>query len=288
MLSGSGSGKAAPNERKAVLEETLQMTRQDEKAKQAFSAVCPTICAPSQRDPRFLRLAQRHLGNPAKLSGYLDKIGSSGKYLLGLINDILEMARMEHGQVSLDYQRFDLRACVEECLSTFRIQAERENKKLLERFNVQSAAVLGDDFRIQQVLNNLLSNAFKFTPEQGEISLSVEQLDEGEYTHYKFVVTDTGIGMSPDFLKRFSSPMPGEMRFSNRQASGTGLGMSITKNLVTQMGGEIRVESTPGSGSAFTVILPLAPAGEVLEERETTAARELFSLKGRQILTGGG
>ena len=268
-----------------LLEETLQMTRQDEKAKQSFfSSMSHDMRTPLNAILGSCELAQRHLGNPAKLSGYLDKIGSSGKYLLGLINDILEMARMEHGQVSLDYQRFDLRACVEECLSTFRIQAERENKKLLERFNVQSAAVLGDDFRIQQVLNNLLSNAFKFTPEQGEISLSVEQLDEGEYTHYKFVVTDTGIGMSPDFLKRVFEPYAREMRFSNRQASGTGLGMSITKNLVTQMGGEIRVESTPGSGSAFTVILPLAPAGEVLEERETTAARELFSLKGRQIL----
>ena len=99
------------------------------------------------------------------------------------------------------------------------------------------------------MLNNLLSNAFKFTPEGGTVSLSVRQLDGGDYAKYQFVVSDTGIGMSPEFLERIFEPYARELRFSDRQAAGTGLGMSITKNLVAQMGGEIQVESAPGGAA---------------------------------------
>src|SRR5699024_60233 len=140
-------------------------------------------------------------------------------------------------------------ACVEACLGAFRVQAEREEKTLRETFQAERTVLLGDDFRIQQVLNNLLSNAFKFTPAHGTISLSVQQLDGGDYAHYRFVVSDTGIGMSPEFLARIYEPYAREMRFSDRQAAGTGLGMSITKQLVAQMGGEIQAESAPGAGS---------------------------------------
>ena len=215
---------------------------------------------------------------------YLDKIDGSGRYLLGLINDILEMARLEHGQVQLEYLQFDLKDCVEECLDAFRVQAEREGKILRNAFQAERTALLGDSFRIQQVLNNLLSNAFKFTPEHGTISLSVQQLDNGEHANYKFVISDTGIGMSPEFLERIYEPYAREMRFSDRQASGTGLGMSITKNLVAQMGGEIQAESTPGVGSTFTVILPLAAGQESAGTMKPSEEGGSFSMEGLRIL----
>ena len=261
------------------------MARQNEEAKQAFfRSMSHDMRTPLNAILGSSELARRHLEDSKRTAEYLDRIDSSGRYLLGLINDILEMARMEHGQVQLEHRQFDLRICVEECLSAFRIQAEREHKNLREEFQAERTALLGDDFRIQQVLNNLISNAFKFTPEQGTISLSVQQLDSGDYAKYKFVISDTGIGMSPEFLERIYEPYARELRFSDRQASGTGLGMSITKNLVVQMGGEIQVESAPGAGSTFTVILPLAAGKQPLQAAEKGEQTEPFSLEGLRIL----
>ena len=268
-----------------LLEESLQMARQNEASKQAFfRSMSHDMRTPLNAILGSSELARRHLEDPARTAGYLDRIDSSGRYLLGLINDVLEMARLEHGQVRLEHRQFDLRACVEECLGAFRIQAEREGKILGEEFQAECTALMGDPFRIQQVLNNLLSNAFKFTPEQGTISLSVLQLDSGDYTKYKFVISDTGIGMSPEFLEHIYEPYAREMRFSDRQASGTGLGMSITKNLVAQMGGEIHVESAPGAGSTFTVILPLAAGQEPAQTPEGGPRQGTFSLEGLRVL----
>ena len=268
-----------------LLEESLQMARQNEDAKQAFfRSMSHDMRTPLNAILGSSELARRHLEDPAQTAGYLDRIDSSGRYLLGLINDILEMARMEHGQVQLEHRQFDLRECVEECLGAFRIQAERERKTLREEFQAERIALLGDDFRIQQVLNNLLSNAFKFTPEHGTVSLSVQQLDSGERANYKFVIADTGIGMSPEFLEHIYEPYARELRFSDRQASGTGLGMSITKNLVAQMGGEIQVESAPGAGSTFTVILPLAAGEEPDHAARPAEQRGPFSLEGLRVL----
>ena len=170
-------------------------------------------------------------------------------------------------------------------METFRVQAETQKKHLEERFSAVQTQLMGDSFRIQQILNNLLSNAFKFTPEGGSVSLSVDQLESGEHTQYKFVVSDTGIGMSPEFLQRIFEPYAREMRFSERQAAGTGLGMSITKSLVAQMGGEIQVESSPGQGSIFTVVLPFAAAEEpqTAPEKQTAQPAPL-SLEGLHLL----
>ena len=225
-------------------------------------------------------------------AGYLDRIDSSGRYLLGLINDILEMARVEHGQVQLESRPFDLRKCVDDCLAAFRMQAGREGKALRENFAAGPETVVGDERRIQQILNNLLSNAFKFTPAGGEITLSVRQTETGEYGRYEFTVADTGIGMSPEFLRRIFEPYAREMRFGDRAASGTGLGMSITRSLAALMGGEIQVESEPGKGSRFTVVLPLPsaepgqaePAAEAAARAAARPDAGAFTLEGLSLL----
>ena len=268
-----------------LLEESLQLARQNEESKQAFfRSMSHDMRTPLNAILGSSELARRHLEDPERTAGYLDRIDSSGRYLLGLINDILEMARMEHGQLPLEHHQFDLRECVEECLAAFRVQAERERKVLREDFQARTTALLGDPFRIQQILNNLLSNAFKFTPAGGLISLSVRQLDGGDYIKYQFVVSDTGIGMSQEFLERVFEPYARELRFSARQAAGTGLGMSITKSLVAQMGGEIRVESVPGQGSSFTVVLPLAADQEARSAPDRGPEPPPFSLKGLRLL----
>ena len=160
------------------------------------------------------------------------------------------MARVEHGQVQLESRPFDLRKCVDDCLAAFRMQAGREGKALRENFAAGPETVVGDERRIQQILNNLLSNAFKFTPAGGEITLSVRQTESGEYGRYEFTVADTGIGMSPEFLRRIFEPYAREMRFGDRAASGTGLGMSITRSLAALMAARYRWRASPGRAAA--------------------------------------
>ena len=276
-----------------LLEDALQLAKQNEQSKQAFFRnMSHDMRTPLNAILGSSELARQHLDEPQRAAGYLDRIDSSGRYLLGLINDILEMARMEHGQVQLESRPFDLRKCVDDCLAAFRIQAGREGKALRENFAAGPETVVGDERRIQQILNNLLSNAFKFTPAGGEITLSVRQTESGEYGRYEFAVADTGIGMSPEFLRRIFEPYAREMRFGDRAASGTGLGMSITRSLAALMGGEIQVESEPGKGSRFTVVLPLpsaepgqaAPAAEAAARAAARPDAGAFTLEGLSLL----
>ena len=276
-----------------LLEDALQLAKQNEQSKQAFFRnMSHDMRTPLNAILGSSELARQHLDEPQRAAGYLDRIDSSGRYLLGLINDILEMARMEHGQVQLESRPFDLRKCVDDCLAAFRIQAGREGKALRENFAAGPETVVGDERRIQQILNNLLSNAFKFTPAGGEITLSVRQTEPGEYGRYEFAVADTGIGMSPEFLRRIFEPYAREMRFGDRAASGTGLGMSITRSLAALMGGEIQVESEPGKGSRFTVVLPLPsaepgqaePAAEAAARAAARPDAGAFTLEGLSLL----
>jgi signal transduction histidine kinase len=266
-----------------LLEDSLKLARRNEQSKQAFfSAMSHDMRTPLNAILGMTELSKRYLEDPPALSSCLEKIQSSGKYLLELINDILDMSRMEQGKLTLDNRQFNLRDCVEECLGNFRLQAQQEGKTLECSFQAGDTLLMGDDFRVRQILNNLLSNAVKFTPKGGRIQLTVEQIQDGERSQYRFVVEDTGIGMSPEFQKRLFEPYAREMRFSAQEAAGTGLGMAITKSLVSQMEGEIQVESTPGKGSKFTVMLPFAVLGE--PEKPASSSQVPFTLQGLRIL----
>lgn len=246
-----------------LLEDALDVAKQNEKAKQTFfSSMSHDMRTPLNAIIGLSELASQHCDDPDKAAAYLGKINYSSRQLLGLINDILDMSRMEQGKIILNNQEFNLAQCAQECVDTFRFQAEAEKKILEARLNMKETQVLGDPFRIGQILNNLVSNAMKFTREGDQIRVSIDQLDEGEadagdVAKYKIEVQDTGIGMSADYLPHLFEPYSREQRFGTRQAQGTGLGMPITKNLVTQMNGEIHVASRPGEGTVFTIILPL-------------------------------
>ena len=268
-----------------LLEESLQLARQNEASKQAFfRSMSHDMRTPLNAILGMTELAKQRLDDSNALVHCLEKIQSSGKFLLELINDILDMSRMEQGKLTLDNRRFDLRDCVEECLGNFRLQAQEEGKTLECTFQVEDTLLMGDDFRVRQILNNLLSNGVKFTPKGGRISLTVEQVQVGDVAQYRFVVSDTGIGMSPEFLQRLFEPYAREMRFSAQQAAGTGLGMAITKNLVSQMEGEIHVESTPGEGTTFTVLLPFAVLREPEKADASSKTQTVFTLQGLRVL----
>ena len=268
-----------------LLQDALEVARKNEASKQTFfSSMSHDMRTPLNAIIGLSEMAEQSAQGVPKVQEYLNKIRVSSRQLLGLINDILDMSRMEQGQVTLNNSKLDLQACVEECAEPFRVQAQTEEKTLEVSFQLKQRWVEVDGFRIQQILNNLLSNAFKFTESGDRIRLEVRQMDEGEYAKYKFVVADTGIGMAPEFLPRLFEPYSRELRFSARRAAGTGLGMPITKNLVVQMNGEITVDSRPGEGSSFTVVLPFARASQEEHQASTTKAAGEVSLKGRHIL----
>lgn len=271
-----------------LLETSLEASRQSEKSKQAFfSNMSHDMRTPLNAIIGISELASKAVDNPEKISEYLDKINLSSRQLLELINDILDMSRMEQGKIVLNTQKFDLKKCINDCCENFRFQAEKDSKAFEINFNIENSKVMGDPFRVSQVINNLLSNAFKFTSANDSVKVEVSQLEKGDYSKYKIVVSDTGLGMSEDFLKKVFEPYARETRFSTKKIAGTGLGMAIVKNLVDQMNGHIYVESRLGDGSAFTVTLPFITDEEeeiLAQESTKNDNKKAFSLEGKNIL----
>ena len=272
-----------------LLQDALASAKRSEKTKQAFfSNMSHDMRTPLNAILSLADLTLQNADLPEKVQGYVEKISYSGRQLLHLVNDILDMSRMEQGKVILSNQSIDLESCVQECTSAFRLQAEAEKKQFLVECSVRNKQVLGDSVRISQILNNLLSNAFKFTSEGDLISLSVKQFDGMSRSQYQFIVKDTGTGMSEEFLPHLFEPYARETRFSNRQISGTGLGMPIVKNLVTEMSGQIHVDSKLGEGTTFTITIPFARADEKPSPdgigRKADSPPQKFSLSGKKIL----
>ena len=270
-----------------LLEEALANARKSEKAKQAFfNNMSHDMRTPLNAILGLLDLARQHAEQPDKVREYLDKIGYSGRQLLDLVNDILDMSRMEQGKVVLDNQAFDLAQCIQACTDSFKPQAAREHKAYTVTCQIQEAHVMGDASRITQILNNLLSNAFKFTTEGDSVSVSVRQMGGPPTPQYQIVVQDTGVGMSEEFQTQLFEPYARETRFFSRQVVGTGLGMPIVKSLVTQMSGQIYVESKLGQGTTFTITVPFitADAEEESRQQRQQLPAGAFSLEGKRIL----
>ena len=238
-------------------------------------------------------IISRNLEDKTKIKESLKKIETLGNQLLGLINDILEMSKMEQGKLEIKRNSFHLRKNLEELASIFQMQAENTGKKFLYQIQIDHGDVEGDWARIQQILNNLLSNAFKFTGEKGEIQLQVEEIRDSRnnYRKYHFTVRDNGFGMSQEFLKKIFVPFERETRFGAANVAGTGLGMPIVHELVQKMKGTIEVSSQLGKGSVFQVILPLQLHEGAEDQEEVTGddrsgsdGKEEIDLAGMQVL----
>lgn len=271
-----------------LLQDSLEAARKSEQSqKNFFSSVSHEMCTPLNAILGLTELAGKYVKDAERIQDYLDKIETSSRQLLGLINDILELSRMEQGRMTLDRHSFNLRTCVAGCAEVFRPQAEKEKKKFEISIDLREEQVYGDSFRVGQILNNLLSNAFKFSGEGDSISVSVRQIDHQKHAKYQIRVSDTGAGMSKEFLERIYIPYERETRFGAKHVLGTGLGMPIVKSLVSQMGGEIVVESALGEGTTFTVTLPLEVAQEepeVAEKKASHSAGTADGLQGKHIL----
>ena len=262
-----------------LLQDALEAARKSTKAKSNFfNSMSHDMRTPLNAIIGYCGLAQKsqESGDTAKVQDYIRKIDFAGNQLLTLINDILELSRMEAGKDNLQQAEFDLKELLENNAEIFHDQAQAAGKTFTYSLDLTDTRVVGDSKKISQVINNLLSNAIKYSNPGDSIRLEARQFDFQQHSKYQFVVQDTGIGMSPRFLEHLFEPYSRETAFTVHPTVGTGLGMPIVKSLVQQMSGEISVESALGQGSKFTVTLPLeavktqtgGPAAAVRPQRE--------------------
>lgn len=263
-----------------------RVARESEKAKSTFLAnMSHEIRTPLNGLVGLQYLMRQNVDDKDKLVGYLDQAEVSADYLKSVITDVLDMSKIESGQMELYAQPFDLAAMLNDIDTLIDLQAKPRKLNFSVTYGELPAKwVVGDEMRIKQVIVNLLGNALKFTPEEGRISLDVSQdvTSEGTLANTTFVVADTGCGMSSHFLQHIWEPFEQEKRAASR--NGTGLGASLSKILVEEMGGTIEVESEQGCGSTFTVMVPLQVAAEQLAVSAADTLAGEDTLEGTRML----
>lgn len=266
----------------------LDMAENANRAKSEFlSRISHEIRTPMNGITGMTAIARRYVDDPERMMDCLNKIDLSAGYLLSLLNDVLDMSRIESGKIQLEEKPFDLTEMLDRVQGMFRRKAEESGITLDSRCGGLSVTkVAGDNLRISQVLVNLVSNALKFTPPGGTVTLEVRQTAvDDESVSLEFVVTDTGIGISEAFQRRIFEPFEQAQPDTARQYGGTGLGLAICSSFVKLMGGSIDVHSRPGEGTRFTVRLTLrrdlAGADGVSQD---TGKRTVCDLTGVRIL----
>ena len=212
----------------------------------------------------FTALAQTHIDDRDQVEDYLKKISVSSQHLLSLINDVLDMSRIENGKVTLETKPVHLPELVEDIGDAIQVGADKKHISFtVDTAGMKNEDVIADPLRLEQILINVLANAVKFTLDGGQISLRIVQKDtaSADYADFEFHIKDNGIGMSEEFQKHIFEQFARERTSTVSKIQGTGLGLAITKSLVDMMGGRITVESEPGRGSEFTISLRF-PVGE--------------------------
>ena len=241
----------------AIAAEALQSAERASKAKTDFlSNMSHDIRTPMNAIVGLTALMENELDEPEKLADHLGKLKSSGQLLLGIINNILDMSRIESGKTTLTIEPMDLSHQLDQLNTMIFSQANVKKQTFTVSTHIQHKNLLADPNRLNQVLMNILSNAVKYTPQGGHIRFEAEELPRNDhYAKYRFIVQDDGIGMSAAYQKTLFDPFTREEKSGTNKVQGTGLGMAITKSIVDLMGGTIRVESATGKGTRFEVVL---------------------------------
>ena len=243
----------------ARLQERLEEAESANAAKEVFlSNMSHDIRTPMNAIVGMTALAKQHIDEKARVADSLDKIEVASGHLLSLINEVLDMSRINSGKLTLAQEAFSLSDLLHEVLTIVRPQAAQRGHAF--QFSVGEVAVeslLGDALRLRQVYVNVINNAVKYTPEGGSISVSVAEEMEGEVCALCFRCRDNGAGMTPEFLRRIFDPFERVSSSTVSRVEGTGLGMSIVKKLIDAMGGSITVDSAPGVGTDVRIRVPL-------------------------------
>lgn len=271
--------------------EALAAAKAASKAKSDFLAnMSHDIRTPMNAIIGMTALIEHDAESPEKIREYTKKVNNSSQHLLGLINEVLDMSKIESGKLVLNSAEFDLKELLEQVEAGFRPQMNAKEQKFSITTNqISHNWLIGDNVRVLQILNNLLSNSFKYTPTKGQIRLDVDELKQTSHNYAKicFRVRDNGIGMSSEYLSRIYDSFSREERTTVNTIQGTGLGMSIVKSLVDLMGGSISVDSIQGKGTQFVVVLDfkISERNEKREEKpETLELDEDTGLKGMHFL----
>ena len=272
---------------KDITTEALQTAENANKAKTDFlSNMSHDIRTPMNAIIGMTSLIRYDAGNKDKVIEYADKIDISSQHLLGIINDVLDMSKIEAGKTVFKYNDFSILNFIQEINTLFQSQIDEKKQTLtIIKENIRHEWVNGDQVHLMQIFSNLLSNAVKYTQEGGKIQFLVEECEtkSSVYAKYRFLVSDNGMGMSADFKETIFDPFTRAESSMTNKIQGTGLGMAITRNLVKAMGGTIDVESELGQGSCFEVFMDL----KIAEDRSVAlAAQEETDEQDDNILQG--
>ena len=271
-----------------AMEEAYRAAKAANEAKTVFlSNMSHDMRTPMNAIIGYAALLDRDASQPDKVRTYSSKIAASGRNLLDMINNVLDMSKIESGQSALNTAQFSMKELLEELEAAVQPQALEKRQSLEVRScSLKAERFLGDKLRLSQILLNLLSNAVKYTPKGGHIELSILELPEtsGEYAHLCFQVRDDGVGISPEYLTHIFDPFTRENNTTASGILGIGLGLTITRNLVEQMGGTIRAESTQGQGSTFRVELELRYAAQPVQTEAPAPRPGAKGLDGRRVL----
>ena len=272
---------------KDITTEALQTAENANKAKTDFlSNMSHDIRTPMNAIIGMTSLIRYDAGNKDKVIEYADKIDISSQHLLGIINDVLDMSKIEAGKTVFKYNDFSILNFIQEINTLFQSQIDEKKQTLtIIKENIRHEWVNGDQVHLMQIFSNLLSNAVKYTQEGGKIQFLVEECEtkSSVYAKYRFLVSDNGMGMSADFKEKIFDPFTRAESSMTNKIQGTGLGMAITRNLVEAMGGTIDLESELGQGSCFEVLIDM----RIAEERTIAlAAQEEIEEQDDNILQG--
>ena len=276
---------------KDITTEALQTAENANKAKTDFlSNMSHDIRTPMNAIIGMTSLIRYDAGNKDKVIEYADKIDISSQHLLGIINDVLDMSKIEAGKTVFKYNDFSILNFIQEINTLFQSQIDEKKQTLtIIKENIRHEWVNGDQIHLMQIFSNLLSNAVKYTQEGGKIQFLVEECEtkSSVYAKYRFLVSDNGMGMSADFKETIFDPFTRAESSMTNKIQGTGLGMAITRNLVKAMGGTIDLESELGQGSCFEVFIDLRIAENrtvALAAQEEIAEPDSNTLKGMRFL----
>lgn len=269
------------------LAEALDMAREANRSKSTFLAnMSHDIRTPMNAIIGITALIEHDVDNAAKVKEYAKKIEVSSQHLLGLINDVLDMSKIESGKTTLNFVDFSISEMLRRIEILFRPQTDAKNQTLLiTKEHIHHEWLNGDSVRLMQIFNNLMSNAIKYTQEGGKIQFFAEecQTNSSVYAKFRFIVKDNGIGMSEEFQDKIFDSFTREENSVINKIQGTGLGMAISKNLIQAMGGTIEVKSEKGKGSCFEVIVDF----KIAENKEVYQPEQIEDEKQDETILNG-
>lgn len=282
----------AEQKSREILQNTLKLAQEANQAKSDFlSSMSHDIRTPMNAIIGMTDLALENVGTQMPTSEYLQIIKSSSMHLLTLINDILDMSRIEKGKLIIEHRPFNLALEIDRFCSRNQVLMNKKQLQFRHSTKLQHENVLGDVLHLQRIWDNIISNAIKFTPEGGTVSFEVCELPpkNSHIGYYQFVISDTGIGIDKNSLSQLFDPFYRSNEVVSNHIEGSGLGLAIVKNIVDYKGGTIKVESTPGQGTSFIITLPLhfdtSPASGTLTSAVKAASTAAdFDFSGKHIL----